>query len=873
VTAPADPHQRLRDDVSMLGAMLGDTIRAREGEALFETVERIRRVAKDARQQPAHAVPLLEKPLRDLPIDKAVPVARAFAHFLTLANIAEQHHRVRRRRDYQHENASRGQRGSFEHIFPRIVEAGSSPDRLYQAAAEMQIALVVTAHPTAITRRTLAAAHVRIACALERRDRTDLSALERDEVDAALRREILAMWGTEDVRRRRPRPLDEVRAGLYIFEQTLWDALPRCLRAMDRALVAATGRRLPLTAAPIVFGSWIGGDRDGNPAITAQVTRTACGAARALAATLYARELDLLAGELSVTPATPELRDAARRAREPYRAVLRYLAARLRDPDHRVTADELRAGLELCHRSLVETGQSLIADGRLTDLLRRVAAFGATLVRLDIRQHASRHTEALDALTRRLGLGAYRDWTEESRQQFLRRAMAGRTAVPRDLVAGDEIDEVFATFRAIAEIPADSLGAYIVSMTRAPSDVLAVEYLQQAHGSSLRVVPLFEEVATLDKAGETMRAIWAARPSAANERVAQAGETRPACEVMIGYSDSAKDGGRLAANWQLYKAQEAVVAAARDAGESVVLFHGRGGSIGRGGGPIHLAMQSQPPGSINGRLRVTVQGEMIEEYFGLPEIAIRTLEVYVTSVLRASLDAPPPVPPGWRDAIERLGADAHHLYRRTVYDNPRFLEYFRSATPEREISLAPIGSRPARRGGDGGVESLRAIPWVFAWTQTRLLLPSWLGTGEALGAAAARGERDLVRQMSREWPFFRASLQLIEMALAEAEPAIAEAYDRALVPPALADVGADLRARLGRAREAVLDALGARALLDDNPVLRRSIDVRNPYVDPINLVQIALLARLRGDAVVTDDLWHAFLVTVNGIAAGMRNVG
>jgi phosphoenolpyruvate carboxylase len=854
-----DPHQRLREDVSMLGGMLGDTIRAREGDALFEAVERIRRAAKAARQDAPHGVALLEKPLRDLPLEMAVPVARAFSHFLTLANIAEQHHRVRRRRDYQREDASRAQRGSFPHIFPQILAAGTAADELYRAASTMQIALVVTAHPTMITRRTLAAAHARIARALERHDRADLSAFERDEIDAELRRDILAMWGTEDVRRQRPRPMDEVRSGLYIFEQTLWDALPRCLRAMDRALLEATGRRLPLDAAPLVFGSWIGGDRDGNPSITAEVTREACAAARALAASLYARELDALAAELPVTAATAELREATGGAREPYRAVMRHLAERLRQPDHHVSARELREALELCHRSLTGTGQGLLADGRLTDVLRRIAAFGTALVRLDIRQHSARHADVLDAITRRLGVGSYAAWTEDARQQFLRHAMAERTAVPRDLAAGPDADEVLATFRAIAEIPRDSLGAYVISMTRTPSDVLAVEYLQQAHGASLRVVPLFEEVATLEQAGETMRQLWT-RGSAPGE-------------VMIGYSDSAKDGGRLAANWQLYKAQEAVVEAAREAGVPLTLFHGRGGSIGRGGGPVHLAMRSQPPGSINGRLRVTVQGEMIEEQFGLPAIALRTLEVYVTSVLRASLDSPPPVPHEWRDAMDRLAAGAHAVYRRTVYDDPRFLEYFRAATPEKEIALMPIGSRPARRGASGGVESLRAIPWVFAWTQTRLLLPSWLGTGEALDAAASRGERELVQQMARDWPFFNATLRLIEMALAEAEPSIAEAYDRALVPEPLRDVGADLRGRLLRAREAVLAALGARTLLEDNPVLRRSIDVRNPYVDPINVVQIALLAHLRGDTVVDDNLWRAFLVTVNGIAAGMRNVG
>jgi phosphoenolpyruvate carboxylase len=504
-------------------------------------------------------------------------------------------------------------------------------------------------------------------------------------------------------------------------------------------------------------------------------------------------------------------------------------------------------------------------------VLRRVAAFGATLVRLDIRQHADRHADALDAITRRLDLGAYREWTEEARQQFLLRAMRERIAVPRDLPADGAVAEVLDTFAAIAAMPADSLGAYIVSMTRAPSDVLAVEYLQLAHGSSLRVVPLFEEVATLERAGETMRALFdVGRTFRSGDPTFRSGN---AVEVMIGYSDSAKDGGRLTANWHLYKAQEAVVGAARDAGVALTIFHGRGGSIGRGGGPTHLAMQSQPPGSVDGRLRVTVQGEMIDAQFGLPDIAVRTLEVYATSVLDATLARPAAIPPEWGDAMDRLAVDAHGVYRQIVYDEPRFIEYFHAATPEREIGLAPIGSRPAKRTGDGGVESLRAIPWVFAWTQTRLLLPSWLGAGEALDAAAARGERDLVRQMARDWPFFRATIRLIEMALAEAEPGIAEAYDRALVPEPLRGIGADLRARLDLARRTVLDALDARALLENNPVLRRSIDVRNPYVDPINLVQIALLSHLRGDAVVTDELWQAFLITVNGIAVGMRNVG
>jgi phosphoenolpyruvate carboxylase len=377
-------------------------------------------------------------------------------------------------------------------------------------------------------------------------------------------------------------------------------------------------------------------------------------------------------------------------------------------------------------------------------------------------------------------------------------------------------------------------------------------------------------VATLAAAGDTVRALLGDGPSENGGPGVRRGGS---LEVMIGYSDSAKDGGRLTANWLLYKAQGLVVAACRDAGVALTLFHGRGGSIGRGGGPTHLAVRSQPPGSVDGRLRVTVQGEMIEAQMGLGDIAVRTFEVYATSALEATLTRAPEVPSRWRDAMERLASTAHGVYRGIVYDDPRFLEYFHAATPERELGLVPIGSRPARRDGSSGVQALRAIPWVFAWTQTRLLLPSWLGVGEALEAAIARGELPRLREMLGGWPFFDATVRLIEIALAEAEPAIAAAYDRELVPDRLRDVGDDLRGRLDRARRAVLQVIDAPSLLADNPVLRRSIDVRNPYVDPINIVQIALLSRLRGDDTVDPSLWQAFLITVNGIAAGMRNVG
>ncbi len=883
---PADPHEALRDDVRALGEMLGATLQERAGGELLELVERVRALSKAARAGEVLELEKLAALLRTLPVPLAVSVARAFSHFLTLANIAEQHHRIRRRRQYQR-TGGEPQPGSLDELLPNLLASGTSPERLHTALADLRIELVLTAHPTAITRRTLTHKHLRIAEALGERGRADLTRYEEAEIDETLRREITAAWDTDEIRPERPRPLDEVIAGLLIFEQTLWDAVPRFLRRLDAQLRELTGQGLPIEAAPLRFGSWLGGDRDGNPNITPEVTRHACAAARWIAADLYEGDVRALRLDLSMTEATAELRERAGGAHEPYRAVLRGLHDRLLairsalgeelrraqgrnqngEPEPVVPQDpDLFEPLFLCYRSLLETGQLRVAGGRLTDVLRRVAAFGQTLVRLDLRQHAKRHAAALDAITRHLGAGSYIDWTEEERVAFLTKAL--REAPGEDLLrmaADEEVTDVLTTFRTAAALGAESLGAYVVSMARAPSDVLAVEFLQAQAGSALRVVPLFEQVDDLRSAADTVGALLGIPEY--RERID--GKQ----EVMIGYSDSAKDGGRLAANWELYRAQEALVDVCRRQGITLTLFHGRGGSISRGGGPTYLALQSQPPGSVAGRLRVTEQGEMIQAQFGLPEIAVRTLEVYTAATLNATLAEAVQPPAQWRAALDRIAESARGAYREVVYENPRFVEYFRQATPELELAHVPIGSRPPRREKGGGVDSLRAIPWVFSWTQTRLLLPSWLGAGEALAEAEARGEGELLQQMYRDWPFFRSTVDLIAIVLAESEPTIAAEYDRRLVADDLKPFGADLRERRARTTEHLLRIMSADHLLEGSPVLRRSIEVRNPYVDPINLVQIELLSRLRAGGTKDEALWHAFMMTANGIAAGMRNTG
>lgn len=884
----ASPHAPLHADVRFLGELLGATLREQEGNALFETVERVRVLAKDARGGRV-AREELTRTLQALSTPQSLTVARAFAHFLGLANIAEQHHRIRRRRDYLRTPDQPPQRGSLAESFRRLLGAGVTPEELHAAVDSLHVELVITAHPTEVVRRTVRRTQRRIAELLGERDRPDLTPGEREELTRALAAEVTSLWLTNEVRREAPTPFDEVKWGLVSFEGTLWDAVPRSLREIDRALQTATGDGLPLSAAPLRFGSWIGGDRDGNPNVTPLVTAQAVMLARWMAVDLYRQEIKALRSELSMDRASDELRGRVGSAPEPYRALLKPVVARLlamRDrmtallesgasytphPDDYADAAELAEPLQLCYRSLHETGAARVADGRLLDILRRIPSFGISLAPLDLRQEAGRHIEALDAITAAAGLGAYHAWDERARQEFLQGELSGATRAIAEVFAtgarfSDDIDDVLDTFRTAATLPRDALGAYVISMAARPSDVLAVCALQQGAGLEppLRVIPLFETVDDLQHAATIVEALlllpWY------RERVGGA------MEVMIGYSDSAKDGGRLAAAWELYAAQERLVAVAREHGVRLTLFHGRGGSVGRGGGPTHLAIQSQPPGSIDGTIRVTEQGEMVDAKFGLPAIADRTLEVYTTATLEASLLEPAAVPEAWRVRMQTLADTSRAHFRSIVYDRPEFIEYFRAATPELELGQLRTGSRPARRRSGGGVESLRAIPWVFAWTQTRLLLASWLGVGAALDQALGAGHATELTAMYQGWPFFRSTLDLVEMVVAKASPDIAAVYDDVLVPPHLQPIGVELREDLARTERVLLQVTGHEHLLEENPVLRRSIDVRNPYVDPINLVQAEVLSRLREPG-ADPGLFEAFLSTVNGVAAGMRNTG
>jgi phosphoenolpyruvate carboxylase len=731
-----------------------------------------------------------------------------------------------------------------------------------------------------VVRRTLLARYNRIADALKKGDNKHLTPDEQASVREQLRREVSTVWHTDELHRSRPTPLDEVRGGLAVLEQSLWDAVPLFLRRFDRALIEQTGEGLPIDAAPIVFGSWIGGDRDGNPNVTAEVTEEAVRLCRWTAAKLLHDEVDELCQELSMETATPALREAAGTEREPYRALLRHhrgllantleaieaeLEGRAPPAGELETVEGLLEALMLATRSLEETGQGVVARGRLLDLIRRVHCFGLHMVRLDIRQESDRHTEALDAITRHLGLGSYAEWSESKRAEFLVAELASnRPLIPHDLPASEEVREVLDTFAMLATLPPDSLGAYVISMSHDASDVLAVELLQKEAGIAhpLRVVPLFETIDDLQSSQDIVASLL--RVPWYRKRI----DGR--LEAMIGYSDSSKDGGRLAAAWELYQAQERLVALCKAEGIHLTLFHGRGGSIGRGGGPTHIAISAQPAGSIDGNLRVTEQGEMIQWKFGTPDIAVRSLEIYSTATLTATLTPPAAPSEAFRRRMDALAARSMAAYREVVRAD-RFVDYFRTTTPELELGSLQIGSRPARRKAGNGLSSLRAIPWIFAWTQTRLHLPAWLGVEAALCDAIEEGHLEELRAMVEQWPFFLSTVSLLELALAKADGQIAAHYDALLTPPELADIGVDLRQRLAKVEDCLLEVLDQEALLEHSPNLARSLQLRRAYLDPINLIQAELLRRQR--LADDDEIQDALLATVNGVAAGIKNTG
>ncbi|CAH9147603.1 unnamed protein product [Cuscuta epithymum] len=940
----SDDDKLIEYDALLLDRFL-DILQDLHGENLRETVQECYELS--AEYEGRHDPMKLEElgnVLTSLDPGDSIVIAKSFSHMLNLANLAEEVQIAYRRRqklkkgDFVDENNAITESDIEETLKRLVVDMKKSPQEVFDALKNQTVDLVLTAHPTQSIRRSLLQKHARIRNCLAQLYAKDITPDDKQELDEALQREIQAAFRTDEIRRTPPTPQDEMRAGMSYFHETIWKGVPKFLRRVDTALKnIGINERVPYNAPLIQFSSWMGGDRDGNPRVTPEVTRDVCLLARMMATNLYYSQIEDLMFEMSMWRCNDELRARAyelyqsskRDAKhyiefwkqvppsEPYRVILGDVRDKLYQTRERTrqllahghsdvpeeatftNIEQFLEPLELCYRSLCACGDRPIADGSLLDFLRQVSTFGLSLVRLDIRQESDRHTDVLDAVTKHLEIGSYREWSEERRQEWLLSELSGkRPLFGPDLPKTEEISDVLETLHVIAELPPDCFGAYIISMATAPSDVLAVELLQRECRVKhpLRVVPLFEKLADLEAAPAAVARLFSIEWY--RERI------NGKQEVMIGYSDSGKDAGRLSAAWQLYKAQEELVKVAKQYGVKLTMFHGRGGTVGRGGGPTHLAILSQPPDTVHGNLRVTVQGEVIEQSFGEEHLCFRTLQRFTAATLEHGMHPPVSPKPEWRALMDKIAVVATEEYRSIVFSEPRFVEYFRHATPELEYGRMNIGSRPSKRKPSGGIESLRAIPWIFAWTQTRFHLPVWLGVGAGFKHAIDKDIKNLkmLQEMYNEWPFFRVTIDLVEMVFAKGDPGIAALYDKLLVSKDLLPFGERLRSIYEDTKNLLLQIAGHKDLLEGDPYLKQQLKLRDSYITTLNVCQAYTLKRIRDpDYHVTlrphickdyvdskpaaelvklnptsdyaPGLEDTLILTMKGIAAGMQNTG
>lgn len=897
--------ETLRADIRRLGNQLGEALVRQQGPELLELVEKVRSLGKSARRGgSAEAAEDLNDLLGELETAEVIPLVRAFTTYFYLANVAEQVHRIE-------EMASDDR--YLRQTVDRILEANLNQELLDDIVSRFEVRPVFTAHPTEAARRSILTKRGEIATLINRR----LEAANQDQIDLVDRRSaelIDQIWQTDELRTERPTVVDEARSALYFLVALAENVLPTLNEIIDTQI----HRLSPGTStAPLRFGTWVGGDRDGNPGVTAETTLEALALQHDRGLTLLIEWIEELSEELSMsselTTPSEELidslesdqvllpdvwqREKGRTAGAPYRLKCSFIHARLINTRDRIKSgaahhpgldyahpDQLIDELDIIADSLRASRGELIAQGAVARMRRAATLLGFQMAILDIRQHSARHGEAIAELFANVGvdLNALDDG---AKVETLSTELTGTRPLSGPTTAlTDDSEETLATFHSIREAQRrygkQVIESYIISMTESPSHVLEAAVLAREAGlvdlnqdiANIGFVPLVETIDDLRNSGELLDGLL----SNPNYRrlVSLRGNTQ---EVMLGYSDSNKVGGITASQWEIYKAQRVMRNIAENHGVKLTLFHGRGGTIGRGGGPTHAAILAQPFGTVDGTIKITEQGEVISEKYGNPEIAARNLELMVASVLESSLlhrqsrrsretlDA-------WTEAMDCFAAEAYDGYRELVSD-PDLVPYFLSSTPVEELGKMNIGSRPSRRpGGLGGIEDLRAIPWVFGWTQTRQIVPGWFGVGSGLRRARDAGYGELLVEMAEEWSFMRTFISNVEMTLFKTDLDISESYVKELVDPAHRHVFEVIRSEYETTIDEVLALRGTSALLEDSPVLRRTLEVRDIYLDPINYLQVSLLARSRRGEESTD-LDRAMLLTVNGIAAGMRNTG
>ncbi|MBK8020496.1 MAG: phosphoenolpyruvate carboxylase [Chloroflexi bacterium] len=879
----------LSTDIRLLGNLLGMVIRDQHGDEAFELVEKVRALAKARRQNDDTAATALETTIRDLPLDSLRVLTKAFSNYFQLINIAEDQQRIRVLRAREAEDRLSE---NIEAAIRDLRAAGVKANEVHGVLERLRVRFVITAHPSEAKRKEILIKLRHIADLLASRAQEITLARERRAIEIALSEEIEELWQTRPTRASRPKVDDEVDFGLYfitsvIMEQTV-DLYEDLRAALEQIYPEGDWDDLPNV---LQFASWIGGDRDGNPNVTADATLETLAKMRATARQIYQQEIAVLRDHL--TQSIDEIGVSQEMMRwvsktgfpdrdsdEIYRLVMALIWDKLERDEYR-THEELLHDLKLVRKSLLGNRGRCVGDGTLRRLMDKVKLFGLHMVPLDIREDARLHRSTMDELLRYYGqVEHYTDLDEAEKQRILSAEIASpRPFFPSEAPLSETTQRVIQTWRMIGKahrtygtVVIDSV---IASMSTAPSDVLTLLLFAREVGvaDAVDLVPLFETIDDLESAPAIMSALFE-NPQYQTHLKARGGRQ----QIMLGYSDSNKDGGYFASNWGLYQAQQALAETCDRYGIALELFHGRGGSIGRGGGPTNRAILSQPPGALKGPIKITEQGEVIAYRYANAAIARRHLQQVMNATLIA-LGAPsrPQVKPEWREAMQRLSQYSEEAYRAFVYETPGFLDYWQQATPINELARLPIGSRPAKRSA-GGFESIRAIPWMFSWMQSRAIIPSWFGIGSAL--EQLRGEQDgspLLQEMYHDWTFFRALVENVELDIAKADMDIARLYADLVRDAAVRDrIFARITEEHSLARQHICRIMGTEDLLDHTPVMKKSIERRNPYVDPLNYIQTSLLRRLRDSAPGTNEqeaLLNAVLATINGIAAGMKTTG
>ncbi|MBS1991730.1 MAG: phosphoenolpyruvate carboxylase [Cyanobacteria bacterium SZAS LIN-3] len=918
----------LRDDVRMLGYILGDTIKRFEGEEIFACVEELRALSKALhRQKDESARAKITALLNKLDLAASTKVVKAFLTYFDIINIAEQNHRLRRSaiRDSQKDH-----RALPEDSLEELCSANSvKPEALLPVLDNLDIEVVFTAHPTEITRRTVLLKQLELARLLYKKDHPPLNLREQKEISEGLRSVVESLWLTDHVIYFKPSVMDEVRYAVYHFDHVVIDAV---LDVHEWLSTKCAGLEMQLKKPHtpdrtfITFGSWIGGDRDGNPFVTPDVTLQALAYQRSVILNRYLKQLETLFNDLSQSqnwvPVNAELQaslekdsndlpEIASRWRqrygvEPFRLKLLYIQAKLRN----TVADEgvrykdvdcFKAELRLLKKSLEEVGCS-VSLWNLDRLIATADIFGFHLAKLDFRQHSARHLSALNEVTEALDIikGGYASLSEEEKLNWLQAELQSkRPLFPGQLNFSAATNETIEVFRTMAYCQdfygLQAIDTYIVSMTQHSSDLLCILLFAKEAGiygsphypnRAISVVPLFETVDDLRRAPGMFQELLSM--PVYKDYLKQSKNLQ---EIMIGYSDSGKNGGIVSANWELYKAQKKLVEMASKNNIELRLFHGRGGTIGRGGGPTHRAILAQPPGTVAGRIKLTEQGEVISSKYALHDIAVRNFDRLAAAVVQATINHSDKdcaeEKSQWFEFMEDLSERSFKAYRSLIYEDNKFVEFFNQATPIQEISKLRMGSRPTRRtAGSGSIDDLRAIPWVFSWTQSRYMLPAWYGFGSAIKAIAgelSEGNQtlELTRVMYKTWPFFAGLIDKLETSLAIADMQIAAYYVDNLVEPRLkADFFERIKEEFDLTRKAVLAINGNQDLLDSTPYLKNSINIRNPYVDPLSYLQVNLIKQLRSRAEgqaptegERDHLLETVLMTINGVAEGLQSTG